>query len=143
MGMLIELDTGWTPPPSIRRPPAPVRHLRAAELHDGRLWLTWEPPARHAPVTGYRIERTREGRHYELLGETADTSFHMPRPALRDPWFYRVTAFNLRGAGRAKMAWFYERRPRRWRPGRTDPRMSLSLPFPVAPGLRVQITEPA
>jgi len=142
MGLLAELETVSPPRSFVRRRPGPIRRLSAGEQRHGDLRLVWQAPTGDTPVTGYRVERTREGRHYELLGETTWTHFTVPRPARRDPRFYRVTAFNLRGGGRAKLMWFFERRLRHWRPGRHhDPGMSLSQRIPVAPGLRVSMNE--
>lgn len=47
---------------------------------------------------------------------------------MRDPWFYRVTAVNSCGSGRATMAWFFQRE------GNGS---GLLMPVPVRPGLRV------
>ena len=90
-------------------------------------------------LDGYRIERTKQGREYERIGETEDLEFTIASPTPGDRWFYRVTAFNPRGAGRARMVYFY-RRPNRLRPrGLLQPRLLQAVP--VIPGMRVQICE--
>jgi hypothetical protein len=81
-------------------------------------------------VDGYRIERTRDGRAYELIGETVNIYFVWRDVRLHDGWFYRVTAFNARGQGRAQWVFFYLRR--------RNPILQI---VPVRPGLRVGIYE--
>ena len=95
----------------------------------GLLRLEWR---RTGGADFYRIERTRDGREYECLGETRDTGFFHRVTVCRDPWFYRVTAVNCRGGGTARMVWFFERRGN----GRNCLRA-----VPVRPGLRVNIYE--
>jgi len=51
--------------------------------------------------------------------------------ALNDGWFYRVTAFNEAGQGRAEAVYFYLRRLRN----------SILQVVLVRPGLRVNICE--
>lgn len=118
----------------IRRP-GPVRKLDAVECSRG-LVLRWLRPI-GSRVDGYRIERTREGRIYEPVVETTDTLFLVLRPPLREPWFYRVRAWNARGEGGYKGVFLYERRG--WRP-RTGRRGWLQY-VAVIPGLRVTITD--
>lgn len=127
MGHLCELFELMPPPRSHAARPGPVRRLAAKIGNAGRLVLEWRPAA---GADRYRIERTREGRHYELLGETQGTWFCHREIVWRDPWFYRVIAVNSRGCGRAKIVWFFERR------GKGG---DLLLPIPVRPGLRITI----
>ena len=143
MGLQIDLDPSSPPAPLrfIRRAPSPVRQLTAVDLRGGRLRLEWKPPARVVPVDGYRIERTREGRVYEPLGETENTVFIVPAPPLREPWFYRVTAFNALGASRDKLVYYFERRRHPCRPPREGKYWSRLIPIAVVPGLRVVIWE--
>ena len=84
-----------------------------------------------SPVEGYRIERTRNGHAYEHVADTPYCIFKLHRPAMNDGWFYRVTAFNEAGQGRAEAVYFYLRR-------RRNPMLQVVL---VRPGLRVNICE--
>ena len=94
--------------------------------------LRWKPPACGAFITGYRIERTREGREYEPLGETKRMVFFVEGVAFDEPWFYRVTAFNARGTGRFRLVWLF-RQSRSGKP--------MLMPIAAVPGLRVSIWE--
>ena len=94
--------------------------------------LRWKPPVGGACITGYRIERTREGREYETLGETQRPIFFVKQVALDEPWFYRVTAFNARGPGGFRLVWLF-------RPS-SDGKILLT-PIAVLPGLRMDICE--
>jgi len=94
--------------------------------------LEWRAPAEAARAWFYRVERTWEGRRYQTLAETQKESYLVRKPSLRKPWFYRVTAVNERGAGRARLVWFLYHR----RLGQT-----MRVPIPVIPGLRVNIYE--
>ena len=94
--------------------------------------LTWRPPAGGGPVLRYRIERTREGRVYEVMKEWRRCEFFFsPEPG--EPWFYRVTAVNERGAGRARFVIFFCRVSR-------DGHAILQT-IPVLPGVRITISE--
>ncbi len=140
MGTQIELDSHPAPIHFVRRPPGPVRRLNAAENRDGSLKLFWEAPAGITRVDGYRIERTPEGQTYELIGETPALEFTIAQPVPGEPWFYRVTAFNLRGAGEAKQV-FFHRRACRLHPRGPDLEC-ISMPIPIIPGVQVNISEP-
>ena len=107
MGQLHELTEPFTLLMYQRARPGPVRMFTAKSGTRGRLLLEWRPAAR---AQFYRIERTREGRDYVLLDETRETFFYLVNIPLHDKWFYRVVAVNSRGAGKAKLVWFFERR---------------------------------
>ena len=139
MGFQIDLDQITAPAHFIRRAPDPLRRLTAREHPGGDLALHWQPPARTTRIDGYRVERTREGRVYELLGVTDELEFTVTQPTPGEPWFYRVTAFNLRGIGRARLVYFH-RRAVRLRP-RGPILRCMSFPVPVFPGLRLRIFE--
>ncbi len=94
--------------------------------------LRWKPPTGGGSVTGYRIERTREGRAYEWLGETKHPVFFVKNVPADEPWFYRVTAFNARGSAACRLVWLFRR---------TSSGKRLLLPVVVRPGLRVTIWE--
>ena len=129
----LEACEPWRPRP-IRRP-GPVRKLAAVECSRG-LVLRWLRPI-GSRVDGYRIERTREGRIYEPVAETTQTQFLVPRPPLREPWFYRVQAWNARGEGGYHGVYLYQRRgwSRRTRAG------SIIQYVAAVPGLRVTVYE--
>jgi len=93
-----------------------------------------EWPAR---ITGYRIERTREGRDYELLAETTRTDWFIYDPPPGEAWFYRVTAYNNRGAGPFRMVILY-RHGRPAAPGQ-EPLRNRILNIPALPGLKIDI----
>ena len=116
---------------AVRTRPGPVRKLDARPGMPGTLMLRWQPPA-GGKATGFRIERTREGRVYEPVGEARNPIFFVKDAPLDEPWFYRVTAFNARGAGGCKLVWLY-RRPMQGKP--------LIVPVAVVPGLRVTVCE--
>jgi hypothetical protein len=121
-----------TPARILRRArPGPVRGLRAVATHTGKLVLEWKAPA-GAAAQSYRVERTREGRDYELVLETEIPWCCIKDAPRKEPWFYRVTAINERGAGRAKLVYFFQRAGN----GR-----SRLVPVPVLPGLKVVISE--
>ncbi len=140
MGTQIELDSSPAPIHFVRRPPGWVRRLNGTEQPDGTLKLFWEPPTGISRVDGYRIQRTREGQNYELVGETQELEFTIGHAMPGDPWFYQVMAFNHRGEGWAK--WVYFRRRDERFPPRGRKFVGLSFPFPVSPGGRVEIFEP-
>ena len=94
--------------------------------------LRWKPPAGGAFITGYRVERTREGREYETLGETRHPVFYVKNVALDEPWFYRVTAFNRRGQGGFRLVWLF-------RPSSNG--QILLTPIAALPGLSMDICE--
>lgn len=140
MGTQIELDSHPAPIHFVRRPPGSVRRLNADENRDGSLKLSWEAPSGVTRVDGYRIERTPEGQTYELIGETSERDFTIAQAVPGEPWFYRVTAFNLRGAGEAKQV-FFHRRACRLHP--RGPNLEcISMPIPIIPGVQVNISEP-
>lgn len=116
---------------AVRARPGPVRRLEARPYGPGTLVLYWQRPA-GGRVVGYRIERTREGREYERVGETRNPIFFVREAPLDEPWFYRVTAYNARGAGRCKLVWLY-----RW----SERGKPLIVPVAVVPGLRVTVCE--
>ena len=139
MGFQIDLDPIHAPVRFTRRAPGAVPRLDARE-HPGRdLALWWLPPSGITHIEGYRVERTREGREYELLAETDGLEFTVTNPQPGEPWFYRVSAFNMHGTGRARMV-FFHRRADRLRP-RGPILRTMSFPIPVSPGTRLQITE--
>jgi hypothetical protein len=137
--MGIQFDSAPAPVHFVRRVPGPVRHLNATEQLGGALHLHWEPPGGMTRIEGYRVERTRDGHDYEHLGDTVARQFTITNPVPGEPWFYRVTAFNVRGVGRAKRV-FFHRRARRLRP-RGPILRAMLLPIPVIPGRRVGISE--
>lgn len=139
MGFQIDLDPIHAPVRFTRRAPGAVRRLDAREHPGGDLTLRWLPPSGITHIEGYRVERTREGREYELLAETDELEFTVANPQPGEPWFYRVTAFNLHGVGRARMV-FFHRRAARLRP-RGPILRCISVPVPVIPGVRVAISE--
>lgn len=139
MGFQIDLDTITAPVHFTHRAPGSVRRLSAREHLGGDLSLHWQAPARVERIDGYRVERTREGRVYELLGITDELEFTVAQPVPGEPWFYRVSAFNFRGIGRARMVYFH-RRAMRLRP-RGPILRCMSFPVPVRPGRRMEIME--
>jgi hypothetical protein len=110
MGQLHELELAETfkPPLFNRRVPGPVRQLTAVANHRGHLVFQWRPPA-GGRAAFYRVERTREGRDYEAVLETDTGWCYIKDAPWHEPWFYRVSAVNARGAGRAKQVWFFQR----------------------------------
>ena len=140
MGFQIDLGTISVPIHFARRLPGPVRRLTARKPLDGDLVLCWLPPLGGTWIDGYRITRTRDGREYELLGETDELEFTIVNPERGETWFYRVIAFNLRGEGRARMVYFH-RPAARLRP-RGPILRCMSFPVPATPGRRVEIIEP-
>ena len=132
MGHQYDLEQPFVSPHFVRARPGPVRRLNAWFHSPGTLMLRWKPPAGGGGVAGYRIERTREGRAYEWVGETKHPIFFVKELPVDEPWFYRVTAFNARGQGGSRLVWLF-----RWT---SDDKLSL-LPIAVIPGLRVTIWE--
>ena len=137
MGYLIDLDSPTPVLCTVHRVPGPVRLLMATDRYRGNLFLEWKPP-RGVMVQGYRIERTREGRRYELLRETQAPECYLVNLPPGEPWFYRVTAFNARGAGRARQVFFFQRGYRLSSGRFVENRL---MRVPVVPGLRVDICE--
>jgi len=117
--------------PAVRARPGPVRKLDARPGVPGTLVLYWQPPA-GGRVVGYRIERTREGRVYEPVGEVRNPIFFVRDAPFDEPWFYRVTAFNARGVGGCRLVWLYRR---------SEHAKPLIVPVVVVPGLRVTVCE--
>lgn len=139
MGFHFDLAPGVPAIHRIRRAPGRVRHLTARVEPRGDHVLFWQPPAGTTWVDGYRIERTRQGRDYEWLGETETERFTVTAPPAGEAWFYRVAAFNERGTGAFRMVFLY-RRPMRLRPrGPVLPWMLF--PVPAIPGRRMEILE--
>ena len=139
MGFQVDLDEVRAPIHFTRRAPGAVRDLDAHKEPCGDLTLRWLPPSGITRIDGCRIERTREGREYELLAETDDLQFTITNPQPGEPWFYRVTAFNLHGIGRARMVYFHRRGARLRLRGRIL--RCMSFPIPVIPGVRLHISE--
>ena len=132
MGNIFDLETPIIVAGYTRRIPGPVRRLSACPCPTGSLMLRWKPPAGGAFITGYRIERTCEGREYELLGETKRLVFFVNNVRSDEPWFYRVTAFNMRGAGGFGLVWLFRR---------SNEGKNMLMPVAAVPGLRVNICE--
>lgn len=137
MGNIFDFDSpakmsGFAP-----RVPGSVRKFNAVATPRGDLVLRWKPP-RGASVTAYRIERTREGREYEPVGEVTE-GFFVVNPSPGEPWFYRVTAFNARGSGGFAWVAFFRRGDRFLRGGQN--RDSLLHHIPVKPGRQVNVWE--
>ena len=139
MGIQFDFDSAPAPVHHVRRVPGPVRHLNATEQFAGNLTLHWEPPLGGTHLDGYRVERTREGRVCEPLGDTKAREFTITKPVPGESWFYRVTAFNVRGDGRVTQV-FFHRRASRVR-SRGPILRTLSFPIPVTPGRGVGIME--
>lgn len=137
MGNIVDLDSPTIVSGFARRVPGPVRKFQAVAAANGRLVLRWQSPG-GTPVSGYRIERTREGRIYELLAEVME-GFAVLDPTPAEPWFYRVVAFNSRGPGGSKWVCFYRRGDRFLRGGHNLD--SLLQHIPVKSGLKVTICE--
>ena len=114
-----------------RRLPRAVTQLWCRETRTGGLMFAWHPSPAGEMIDGYRIERTRDGRAYEAIGETRNESFALPPVPFNDGWFYRVSAFNERGQGPAGGVYFHLRRRRN----------SILQYVLVRPGLRVNICE--
>jgi hypothetical protein len=131
MGHLYDLADSFTPRNFCRAVPGPVRQLQARSSFRGTLTLQWRPPA-GGGAERYRVERTRDGRVYETLAELTGEWCCLKNAPGREPWFYRVTAVNARGAGRAKRVWFFQRA------GNGQSRL---LPVPVHANLQVNICE--
>ena len=111
--------------------PGAVCALRCQPIRADALMFAWQAPHGGAPVDGYRIERTRDGHAYEKIAQTANKSFVLSPVPFDDGYFYRVSAFNERGAGSVKWVVFYLRRHRD----------SILQHVPVRAGLRVNISE--
>ena len=139
MGFQIDLDFIRPRIHFTRRAPGAVRDLDAHEEPCGDLTLRWLPPFGGTWIDGYRIERTREGRKYELLAETDGLQFTIVNPERGEPWFYRVTAFNVRGVGRARRVYFHRRAVPLHPRGRIL--RCMSFPIPAIPGVRLNIME--
>jgi hypothetical protein len=138
MGNIFDLDAPTRITGYARCVPGPVRRLDAGIMPSDNLLLRWQAP-RGVRISGYRIERTREGREYELIGETTRNLFYVRNPAPGEPWFYRVTGFNARGAGGFRLVWLY-RRADLIVPGGPN-RYHLLQPVMALPGLRVTVCE--
>lgn len=118
--------------------PASVRHFHGIACDTGNLLLRWLPPRGGAPVAGYRIERTPEGQTYETLGETRELWFEVAAiPG--ESWFYRVTAFNARGATQSRLVCFYRAGDRFMRGGHGVKQLLQHIP--VMLGLAVTVCD--
>lgn len=131
MGQLVDLDSSSPQFVFTRRVPGPVRRLQATVSSRGHLVLQWLPPAGGCAAR-YRIESTREGKHYKLIGETDTEWFCVHNVPQRESIFYRVVAVNNRGIGRCKLLWFCQRR---------GGNKSLLMPIVPLPGVRLNICE--
>jgi len=129
MGYLHELTENFTPATFCRTKPGPVRRLDARANHRGNLFLQWQRP-RGSRVLFYRLERSRDGRAYEPVAEITGEWFCLNDAPAGEPWFYRVVAVNVCGAGREKCVWFFQRR------GNGQSRLEF---IPVLPGLCLNI----
>jgi hypothetical protein len=112
-----------------RAKPGPVRRLDAHANFRGSLFLQWRPP-RGSRVLYYRLERSRDGHAYEPVAEITGEWFCLNDAPRGEPWFYRVVAVNVRGAGREKCVWFFQRA------GNGKSRLEF---VPVLPGLCLNI----
>lgn len=126
-----------TVPPIPTQRPASVVRL-TGERWARNLMLRWQPPRNRAPVSGYRIQRTPNGRTYETIGKTRNCEFQV----ITEPgemWFYRVTAWNRRGSTRSDSICFFRAADLK---GLKGPRMkSLLQHFPVMPGVTITVCE--
>ena len=138
-GYQIDLDQIHAPVHFTRRVPGPVRRITARKPLDGDLRLVWWPPSGGTRIDGYRIKRTRDGHEYELLGETDELEFTVANPPPGEPWFYRVSAFNVRGEGGALMVYLHLPVGRLRSDG--APVRLHSYPIPAIPGGRLEIIE--
>ena len=132
MGNIFDLDSPTIISGFARCVPGPVRRLDACGYPHGSLMLRWKRPAGGAHISGYRIERTREGREYEWLGETRNLVYFVKDVPLDEPWFYRVRAFNLRGPGGFRLVWLFRL---------ASNGKKLLTPIAAIPGLRMDICE--
>ena len=88
-------------------------------------------------MSGYRIERTREGREYELVGEITGPGWFLVDAPPGEAWFYRVTAFNAKGAGHFRLVWLFRRGDRFQRGGHNlDNFLTAIL---AGPGLQMDV----
>jgi hypothetical protein len=138
MGNIFDLESPTRITGFARRVPGPVRRLDAVITPRGTLVLRWQAP-RGVRISGYRIERTRAGREYGLIGETTAPMFYIYHAPPGEPWFYRVTAWNARGAGEFRLVWLF-RRADRFVPGGHN-RHHLLQSVIAQPGLRVTVCE--
>lgn len=138
MGNIADLDHPYSPGLyRAKRLPGSVHRLNAFVMCDHVLVLRWQKPKGKSWLTGYRIERTREGRDYELLSETTRIDWFIYDPPPGEAWFYRVTAYNNRGAGPFRMVILY-RHGRPAAPGQ-EPLRNRILNIPALPGLKIDI----
>lgn len=110
-----------------------MRQFRGVPFGNNILVLEWDRPRNGTRVFGYRIERTRDGKAYEFVGDTASCWFLLD-VVPGEPWFYRVTACCSRGEGGYEMVCFY-RAPRLSLPGGGSLKM-IHHHNSVFPGLR-------
>ncbi len=136
MGTIYDLETTTRISGFARRVPDPVRWLDAVATPRGNLVLRWKAPV-GVCVSAYRIERTREGRDYELIGETTATEFFIYNPPPGESWFYRVTAFNSCGCSGSRLVWLFCRGDRFIAGDHNQD--GLLMPVAVVPGLQVNI----
>jgi len=138
MAIQYDLEHPTVVPHFTRCRPGPVRKLNGAAGHRGHLVLQWQPPRGGAPVSGYRVERTKDGKAYETIGETAIGWFCV-RVVPGEEWFYRVSAYNARGATQSTLVCFYRAQDRFVRGGHNV--KPLLQHIPVVPGLTVTVCE--
>ena len=138
MATIYDLEHPTFIPHFTTRRPASVRRFHGIACDTGDLLLRWQPPRNGVPVTGYRIERTSDGQTYETLGETRDHWFEVTAVP-GESWFYRVTAFNARGATKSTLVCFYRAGDRFMRGGHGVKQLLQHIP--VVPGLGVAVCE--
>lgn len=94
---------------ALQKPPrSPISTIRSPRRPRSRKRTrNWIASWTSVIATGYRIERTREGRDHEIIGETGQLLFFVINIPLDEPWFYRVKAFNLRGDGGFRLVWLF------------------------------------
>ncbi len=138
MATIYDLEYPATVPHFTTRRPSSVYRLDGQCWFSGNLLLRWQPPRNRAPVSGYRIERTPDGKTYETIGETRNCEFEViPEPG--EVWFYRVTAWNGRGATRSNTVCCFRAADRLGLNG--PPVKSLLQHFPFKPGLTITVCE--
>ena len=132
MGYQIDLDSPVFPTRTNRCRPGPVQKLNGVAGHRGHLILQWSPPRGGGLVSGYRIERTKDGKTYETIGETAIGWFSVPAVP-GEIWFYQVAACNARGVTRSTWIVCYRATDRFVRGGHNEE--TLLMHIPVMPGV--------
>ena len=138
MATLYDLEQPTSIPRFTARRPGPVRKLNGVTSGHGDLVLRWEPPRGGVPVSGYRLERTPNGQTYETLAETTECCF-VVRAVPGEGWFYRVAAFNARGATQSSLVCFYRAGDRFVRGGHNVKPLLQHLP--ALPGVSITVCE--